>query len=918
MEKVQIMLKSHSAKWSALILISVLAFILHSIPATSWYSRFNAETQLEKRMKEQMRPYLAMTAPELKEDDFERQLQVEFESAKQNMGPKYEKMLQQEANYLDSLLRNPEGVLYPYGYDSYHWLFFVNNKVQTGKYLPVQVNGHPVHHLRASGEDTTNYEIPLHAKSLYAWHNLTSWVLGDSVLATANYFTPVLFSLTLLIFGFILWKIVGFPIAALSILFLAVQPSLQYRFTYGWADTDIYQVLFPGVLLGLFYRFWTAATVKNATIRGAVALAFTILYGIFWRAGLIWGASFFLAIFLMDGVHALLLKSKQQKLMPILRTRLLVLGISSLSIISTVTILYQLSAYLPRGIARLVKRVMHHQLTSQEATFTGWPNKYLIIGELKTPDLTEFLENQGGSFFTLLAAVGIILIIHSLYRLARKNTKVSAIDGSSFHNTSSHFWLLNSFALVIGIYLNIQYSRFSHFSLWFLAIFAAYAVVKLPSLLHKMNRKPSPLFVPLAALLAISVSLFFVRSIFTPENLGMRHQVNRGRIELYNTIRKQTPENALIISGWASGYWTIFFGERTVVADNSQAGVIASHYTGKLFIDTSDVVALERMALLNKSRFNFIKLLQHSEGWKYPYINSLERSMLDPESNWPDSIQPLLTQTHMDSLLIRYQKDTSAIYIMTDGNMVKSSHHWGHSGAWNHKLADAARIVRRESPDSARTALAQEFGYSPAEIDSIITRTWKKEPEKEKEKWLGAYPVYVTQQWTQLAAQEDSIYAAQINSPTALGNDTVLMQSIFYKKHKSQLNVLYPNGEVKAHFPHHLFALDSLGRLNQLNDFSHRQESIDQYDVILNSIRSQALVMDTLLTKALFTRLHFYHDTDSLPSHYEALDYKKDMFGDDLILWKVHYDAGIFNNRAKISEMKAEDARENLKMKLGE
>jgi len=918
MEKVQIILKSHSAKWSALILISVLAFILHSIPATSWYSRFNAETQLEKRMKEQMRPYLAMTAPELKEEEFEKQLQVEFESAKQNMGPKYEKMLQQEANYLDSLLRNPEGVLYPYGYDSYHWLFFVNNKVQTGKYLPVQVNGHPVHHLRASGEDTTNYEIPLHAKSLYAWHKLTSWALGDSVLATANYFTPVLFSLTLLIFGFILWKLVGFPIATLSILFLAVQPSLQYRFTYGWADTDIYQVLFPGVLLGLFYKFWTAETVKGAAIRGAVALAFTILYGIFWRAGLIWGASFFLAIFLMDGVHALLLKSKQQKLMPILRTRLLVLGISSLSIISTVTILYQLSAYLPRGIARLVKRVVHHQLTSQEATFTGWPNKFLAIGELKTPGFREFIDNQGGWFFILVACAGFLLVIYKLLQLARQESLALAKKNLALQMASPRFWLLSGFALTIGIYLNTQYGRFGHFSLWFLAIFAAYAVTKLPELLKTLNRKPSPLFVPLAALLAIAVSSSLVRDIFTPENLGMRHQVNRGRVELYKTIRDQTPEDALIISGWSSGYWTVFFGDRAVVADNGHFRSIANQYLGKLFIDTNDVAALERMALLNESQFNFIKYLQHYEGWKYPFIESLERSMLDPESNWPDSILPILNQTHMDSLLIRYHKDTSAIYIMTDGNMVKSSHHWGHSGAWNHKLADAARIVRRESPDSARTALAQEFGYSPAEIDSIITRTWKKEPEKEKEKWLGAYPVYVTQQWTPLAAQEDSIYAAQINSPTALGHDTVLMQNLFYKKNKSQLNILYPNGEVKAHFPHRLFALDSLGRLTQLNDFSHRQESIDQYDVILNSTRSQALVMDTLLTKALFTRLHFYHDTDSLPSHYEAIDYKKDMLGDDLILWKVHYDAGIFNNRTKISEMMAEDARENLMLKLGD
>jgi len=889
-----------------LLFIALLAFGIRSLRLSENFSRYSAAKNVEAYYKKSLQAnFLQQNTPAVL---LKERVEEKFTQIREVFGDRIDSSIIREAAYIDSLTRDSLNVPYTTGLDSYYWLGLTQNYFTKGHFGNQYLNGKSLNTLRFGGLDTNEVSVSLHPKTLVLWTKILNFFFGSSISSAVNLYPPFVFSLALFLFSLLLWHYHSFSLAALSAILISVHPALISRFSYGFSDTDVYQIFFPGLLTFAFYELFQSSNWQDMFRRVFVAVTLTLAFGLYWKAGFLWGSLYFAMIFLAD-IYFLIFYSKPKKslkhLLPIQKIRAPLFGGAMLIGLSFIIVLDQSYEYLPSILQLVFQKVMHWHLSDLRAVSTAWPNVYDSVAELNRNTFDTFIDSLGGVILALLVVLGIM----SSFKI---QNKVPHQTRTTWKFPSFSFPSLNYFlfiSLAGGIYLHLRYVRFAHLSVWYACVFSALGILFLPNLLKLIYVRLSTvlpkilrptlsrsLYLAPAFIIFVVVSTsLFLKAM--PQAQSLQVQVNRAWVELLQKADQKLEPNALIISWWDFGYWISYFSQRAIVFDGgSQASDNMHYWVGDFFLESNEEIAIKKASYIKGSRLRALWLLH--EDYKYPFISGYQRSLQDSNYHFIDSLH--LIKSDLDSLKIAHQSDSSFIYVLTSSDMIKKSQVWGHMGSWNHKLADAQKAVNKLPLNAALNLLNRDFGFEGLEADDIY---FKSKIANDQESWIASYPLYLNSTWQPSIRGENGVYRTALNEKISTPQGIGILTNVFFKNKNCQLEVQFPDGTSKLFLPARLFHDKKRKGITLLNDFSSQVNSLKQWDVLLHSTVPQLMIMDTLLTKSLFTELHILEGKNT--KHFEAIDAAKDLFGNKIILWKVHMESSQFDNQERIQSFLA-------------
>jgi len=191
-------------------------------------------------------------------------------------------------------------------------------------------------------------------------------------------------------------------------------PFYFLRTVPGWFDTDIFIILFPLLVVWLYWEATRAEDPKNSLIISGLSGFFMFLFSMAWNG---WQYYFYLILFFsILWVLWCYLKGKPVKqflyiLMTFLGVTLILLTLFS-GYLSLLKLIY--------GPLELVK------LTGSESLWAPWPDVYLSVNELANPTLHGIISGIG---FALFGGIfGLIWALRVLLNKKLKNTHLNSMD----------------------------------------------------------------------------------------------------------------------------------------------------------------------------------------------------------------------------------------------------------------------------------------------------------------------------------------------------------------------------------------------------------------------------------------------------------------------------------------------------------
>jgi Uncharacterized membrane protein, required for N-linked glycosylation len=325
---------------------------------------------------------------------------------------------------------------------------------------------------------------------------------------------------------------------------LAVTSPLYFvRSVPGWFDTDMFNVLFPLLIILFFFEAFKSDNIRTRTIFTGLSVFSMLFFAMAWDG---WQYLFYIiSIFCVSYMIWMKIKNKNIKKIAF---------ISGIFILSSIILIYVLTGILNvinliSGVFELVK------ITGNQGAWAPWPNAYIFITELQPPSLKDAIGGIG-FFISLLAISGIFLIFKIL-----RNKKLKE------HFLNKMNWFFYSFLIVwtvIGIFSLKEGIRFVLLLIPPLVILAGITVGIIKEYFNSLNKKQLNNILSLSVLILITA--FSILSVYTTST----ELVPRMNDNLWDTavwINNNTSNDTVVISSWVYGHFFSGIADRPVVFD---------------------------------------------------------------------------------------------------------------------------------------------------------------------------------------------------------------------------------------------------------------------------------------------------------------------------------------------------------------
>lgn len=325
---------------------------------------------------------------------------------------------------------------------------------------------------------------------------------------------------------------------------LAVTSPLYFvRSVPGWFDTDMFNILFP-LLIILF--FFEAFKINNNRIR--IIFAGLSAFSMFIFA-LAWGGwqylFYIISIFCIFYVLWMKIKNKNIKK---------IACISGIFIFGSIILIYVFTGI--QNIVSLISGIFELiRITGNQCAWAPWPNAYIFITELQPPSLKDTI---GGIGFVLsgLAISGVFLIFKIL-----KDKKLK----ERFLNEMN--WFFYSFLIIwilIGICSLKEGVRFILLIVPPLVIIAGITVGIIKECFDHLDKKRLNKILSLFVLILIII--FSILPVYDVSN-SLTPRMNDNLWDTSVWINNNTSADTVVISSWVYGHFFTAIANRSVVFD---------------------------------------------------------------------------------------------------------------------------------------------------------------------------------------------------------------------------------------------------------------------------------------------------------------------------------------------------------------
>jgi dolichyl-phosphooligosaccharide-protein glycotransferase len=339
--------------------------------------------------------------------------------------------------------------------------------------------------------------------------------------------------------------------AIIAGLLIVTAPFYFMRTVPGFFDTDMFNVIFPLVIVWLLL----AAIQDGRDLKIKISLAtcsafFMFLFSMAWNG---WQYLFYLLLISMV-IFFIWTKFKRQKV----KTFSLVI-LSFLGIFILLSLLFDYYNLLKLIFGPLTLL----NLSSAQNPWIDWPNVYTVISELQPPGLPELIFGIGPG----LLGLGILGLISICF--------IIKIKGDYNHNKDHNkplngfFYLFLVLWVIIGFFTLSEGIRFILLLIPPLAVSAGIAIGLGIEMITSANSNSSTKKVIIAATSVILLILIVLPSILViNDNLSnLNPRMNDDLWDAGEWISQNTSENTVVISSWVYGHFFTGIAHRPVVFD---------------------------------------------------------------------------------------------------------------------------------------------------------------------------------------------------------------------------------------------------------------------------------------------------------------------------------------------------------------
>ena len=460
--------------------------------------------------------------------------------------------------------------------DSYHYFQLLQNVADYGKPGPVVQHGKYFNPLRLAPHGAWSFMV-LHPYVGFLIYKAMHLLNQRIDLMEAAAWTPLFLMVLTTLAYFWLGRILQFSAASVfaGALCLLLSPIYLQRGTYGWYDTDPYNLIFPLAVLSCF--FWGASSRKQA-VRAAVCGGFlTGFYALFWV-----GWPFLLGIILGMGCLIVLLRRKwrQHGLEEAGRFMIYYVPAALLTLCLFLTPQTFLESLIDAAVA--LSRFIH-------ADASLWPNVFVAVGETRSINLQKliFLSGHYGSFAIFILG----------------------ITGGGFYawkRRAEGFWMSWLASVAIMLPLLVLALKTERFVLLFLLPFSVlvawgldfvqWGVRILWSRFLKM--KGFVILRPVLLSFFVFVVIGLPQFVFAHAlALHTRPIMNDAWFSMLHHIRTNTPADAILYAWWPPGHFITSIAQRAAVTDGASQHLPACYWIARLFMakDEREVTGILRM-----------------------------------------------------------------------------------------------------------------------------------------------------------------------------------------------------------------------------------------------------------------------------------------------------------------------------------
>ncbi|MBF0493831.1 MAG: hypothetical protein HQL28_01715 [Candidatus Omnitrophica bacterium] len=468
--------------------------------------------------------------------------------------------------------------------DSYYYLHLTENILSTGKISDKVEDGQYFDPLMKAPNGEWR-KIELHPYIGAFIYKLLSSVKKDIPLDACVAVTPIILFILVTALFLIVESALNIPkmIIFISGFFFVLSPIFLQRSSFGWYDTDSYNVLF--LLLAILPLLNTDFDTRNKRtfIKVLCAAAAGSLYSLFWQGWTLL-ASFIILFFAVLLIKRILTRNNPLNILFVFVSFMLSVA------------LFSMIALGPAGLRHSLNDIRDIFAEFLFIKINPWPDILLTVGELKVPTLERIAYSLGNMFFFIVSLMGFIFCV------TKRSRSVSHGE-----RTNENYLLIAVFYLLAFI-LSKTAQRFIIFLLPAAALTFSVGLTEMIFLLQKLSASlPLPRiarsgkFVYFLCLLPLVFLLKFPLICGYVVAVTQRPIFNVVWEKAMNDLRTLTEEDAIINSWWPPGHFIKAIADRRVTFDGATINSPEAYWMATFLLSPDQDEALGILRMLNLS-----------------------------------------------------------------------------------------------------------------------------------------------------------------------------------------------------------------------------------------------------------------------------------------------------------------------------
>ena len=629
------------------------------------------------------------------------------------------KAIRQRSREIKGYFRDKDGWTYMQEVDSYRWYRRVGNFLRGGNFGTLRVNNQDYDTLMLAPFGAKIEPLRLHFYAGVYFYKLAHFINAKLSLMTALSFLPVFLSVLLVIAVFCVALMLGVSYAGSFVASLAVglSPAVLMRSSFGWFDTDIYNLFLP-----LFITYLAAYSFKA---RGLRHIIFLILAGFLTSTfSAVWSIWWFIFYILVAGLflHELCVVSYDRRFPLKVKLQDAFLSLA----------LYILATYLCvkliSGPEALIKSFLEpfsiFSARQNLAIGNFWPNMAFSIQELNSASSAYLKGGVGGGlifYAGLFAALALIIKKRVLVNFSEKSFLLFVLT----------LWLL------VMIILTSLSKRF----IIFLAVPVGILFGAFLDMLRDFLRRQKNNFGFLRKIngQAFSILLggiFLVGSLAPLHAAASREEflpiMNNTWQNVLVKIKSSTPPDAVISAYWDPGDFIMSVAGRATLHCPQYNFTPAAYWTARLLLTDNEEEALGILRMLNAGNTRaFEELLKLTGGQNLAALELLNQMILSDKNAGRSLLSRYTADKQLsDKILDLTYEPKHPAYLLVDNSLLGMLDVLNVLANWDFRRLDLWQNAALTDKAKFADYAAKKFGYSKDYSEFLYQSMWLTDRKK--------------------------------------------------------------------------------------------------------------------------------------------------------------------------------------------